>query len=143
MSLVKKRIGLLLVVSLGFFSALALAQSKGVLEAIETRLKPVGEVCMAGDECAAAQTASRDSDEPRDPSDIYGAACASCHDSGASGAPILGSADDWAPRIEKGTETLYENAINGIGAMPAMGLCNDCSDEEIQVTVDYMIKESS
>lgn len=142
MSLVKKRVGLLLVASLGLISALAMAQSNRVVQGIESRLKPVGELCMAGEECAAAQAASRDSDEPRDPADIYASSCASCHDSGAAGAPVTGNVDDWVARIDKGTDTLYENAINGIGGMPAMGLCMDCSEDEIRLTVDYMIERS-
>lgn len=143
MSLVKKRIGLLVAVSLGLLSALAVAQSNEVTEAIKSRLAPVGQVCMAGEDCAAAPTASASSGEPRDPADIYGSACATCHDAGVSGAPKLGSVDDWASRLDKGTETLYDHAINGFNAMPAMGLCSDCSEEEIEKTVDYMIEESS
>ncbi|UZJ43802.1 cytochrome c5 family protein [Marinimicrobium sp. C6131] len=143
MSLVKKRIGLLLAVSLGLLSALAVAQSNNVTKQIESRLAPVGKVCMAGDDCAAAPVASASSGEPRSGEEIYGSACATCHDAGVSGAPVLGSADDWASRIEKGSETLYDHAINGFNAMPAMGLCSDCSDEEIQATVDYMVEESS
>lgn len=143
MSLVKKRIGLLLAVSLGLLSALAVAQSSNVSKEIENRLSPVGQVCMAGDDCAAAPVASASSGEPRSGEEIYGSACATCHDAGVSGAPMLGSVDDWASRIEKGSETLYDHAINGFNAMPAMGLCSDCSDEEIQATVDYMVEESS
>jgi len=142
-SLVKKRIGLLLAVSLGLLSALAVAQSSNVSKEIENRLSPVGQVCMAGDDCAAAPVASASSGEPRSGEEIYGSACATCHDAGVSGAPMLGSVDDWASRIEKGSETLYDHAINGFNAMPAMGLCSDCSDEEIQATVDYMVEESS
>ncbi|WP_347332952.1 c-type cytochrome [Marinimicrobium locisalis] len=143
MSLVKKRISLLVAVSLSLLSALAVAQSKEVTEAIKARLEPVGDVCMAGEDCAAAPAASASSGEPRDPADIYGSACATCHDAGVSGAPKQGSADDWASRIDKGTETLYDHAINGFNAMPAMGLCSDCSEEEIKATVDYMVEESS
>lgn len=143
MSPVKKRVGLLLAISLGLVSALAAAQSSKVIEAIESRLAPVGEVCMAGEDCASAPVASAGSGEPRSGADIYGSACATCHDSGVSGAPILGEPDDWASRIDKGTETLYDHAINGFNAMPAMGLCSDCSEEEIEATVDYMIEESS
>ncbi|ROQ21891.1 MULTISPECIES: c-type cytochrome [Marinimicrobium] len=143
MSLVKKRIGLLLAASLGLLSALAVAQSSNVSKEIENRLAPVGKVCMAGDDCAAAPVASASSGEPRSGEEIYGSACATCHDAGVSGAPMLGSVDDWASRIEKGSETLYDHAINGFNAMPAMGLCSDCSDEEIQATVDYMVEESS
>jgi cytochrome c5 len=142
-SLVKKRIGLLLAASLGLLSALAVAQSSNVSKEIENRLAPVGKVCMAGDDCAAAPVASASSGEPRSGEEIYGSACATCHDAGVSGAPMLGSVDDWASRIEKGSETLYDHAINGFNAMPAMGLCSDCSDEEIQATVDYMVEESS
>lgn len=142
MSLVKKRVGLLLILSLGLVSALAMAQSNRVLQAIESRVKPVGELCMAGEECAESQAVARDSDEPRPPSEIYSAACASCHDSGAAGAPVTGVAGDWADRREKGVDTLYANAIDGIGGMPAMGLCTDCSEEEIQLTVDYILDES-
>ncbi|WP_024461829.1 cytochrome c5 family protein [Marinimicrobium sp. LS-A18] len=143
MSLVKKRIGLLLAASLGLLSALAVAQSSNVSKEIENRLAPVGKVCMAGDDCAAAPVASASSGEPRSGEEIYGSACSTCHDAGVSGAPMLGSVDDWASRIEKGSETLYDHAINGFNAMPAMGLCSDCSDEEIQATVDYMVEESS
>lgn len=142
MSPLKKRVGLLLAISLGLVSALAAAQSNKVIEAIESRLSPVGSVCMAGEDCASAPVA-RDSDEPRSADEIYSSACASCHDSGASGAPILGEVDDWTDRIDKGTETLYDHAINGFNAMPAMGLCSDCTDEEMKDTVDYMIEESS
>lgn len=142
MSPLKKRVGLLLAISLGLVSALAAAQSNKVIEAIESRLSPVGSVCMAGEDCASAPVA-RASDEPRSGDEIYSSACASCHDSGASGAPILGEVDQWSDRIDKGTETLYSNAIDGYNAMPAMGLCSDCSEDEIKETVDYMIGESS
>lgn len=145
MSPVKKRIGLLSAALLGLLSALAVAQSSEVIEQIESRVEPVGKVCMSGEDCAAAPTASASasSGEPREPADIYSSACASCHDAGVSGAPVLGEAGDWTDRIEKGDETLYDHAINGFNAMPAMGLCSDCSEEEIQATVDYMVDESS
>ena len=52
-------------------------------------------------------------------------------ETGAAGAPKTGDAAAWAPRIAKGMDTLYGNAINGVGAMPAKGLCADCSDDEI------------
>ncbi|WP_414673877.1 c-type cytochrome, partial [Marinimicrobium sp. UBA4509] len=86
MSLVKKRIGLLLAASLGLLSALAVAQSSNVSKEIENRLAPVGKVCMAGDDCAAAPVASASSGEPRSGEEIYGSACATCHDAGVLGA---------------------------------------------------------
>ena len=53
--------------------------------------------------------------------DIYNSVCMSCHMSGAAGAPITGKVDQWSERIAKGSDTLYNNAINGIGVMPAKG----------------------
>ncbi|MBS9405608.1 cytochrome c5 family protein [Halomonas sp. TRM85114] len=66
--------------------------------------------------------------------------CAACHASGAAGAPVLGDAEAWGPRLEKGAEELYASAINGIGAMPPKG-GSSASDEEIEAIVDYMIDE--
>ena len=45
----------------------------------------------------------------------------------------------WAPRIGKGIEVLYESTYNGLNTMPVRGTCMDCSDEELQATVDYMV----
>jgi cytochrome c5 len=60
--------------------------------------------------------------------------------SGAAGAPKYGDAVAWAPRIAKGKDALYESTYNGLnGVMPARGTCMDCSDEELQATVDYMV----
>lgn len=142
----KKYTGLLLAVSLGLISALSLAQSKDVVKQIEERLEPVGSVCMAGEDCAGAASATASADDssgPRDAAQIYSSGCAACHDAGVSGAPVMGDADAWAARLEeKGKESLYDHAINGFNAMPAKGMCSDCSDEEIEITVDYMLAES-
>lgn len=137
-----KRVGLFLIVGLGLMSAVALAQSEKVKQDIESRLEPAGELCMAGEDCAAAGAATASSDEPRSGEAIYQSACTTCHANGVSGAPILGNADDWAAPIDKGMDTLYEHALNGFNAMPAMGLCSDCSDDEIKATVDYMVESS-
>lgn len=67
-------------------------------------------------------------------------ACAMCHASGAMSSPKLGSADDWAPRIEKGLETLYENAINGLNMMPARGGNPSLTDDDVKAAVDHMLE---
>jgi cytochrome c5 len=56
--------------------------------------------------------------------------------------PKLGSADDWAPRIEKGIETLYDHAINGFNMMPAKGGRADLSDDDIKAAVDFMVSNA-
>ena len=48
----------------------------------------------------------------------------------------MGDVAVWDERMSKGIETVYNNAINGINAMPAKGTCADCSDDEIKAVVD-------
>jgi cytochrome c5 len=69
--------------------------------------------------------------------------CSSCHESGAMGAPKFGSKADWAPRIKQGKQTLYQNAITGIGAMPPKGGQPSLSDADVKAAVDYMVAEVS
>ena len=75
--------------------------------------------------------------------EVYNAACMACHMTGAAGAPILGDTSAWSARITQSVETLYDHAINGIGAMPAKGGCMSCSDNEVKAVVDFMIEKSS
>ena len=131
--------------SLFVAAVVALVVSAPVLsssEDIAERLKPVGDLCMSGDDCAAAPVAAAASTGPRSGSDVYDSKCMTCHATGAAGAPKFGDAGAWSDRIGKGLDTLYANAINGINGMPAKGLCMDCSDDEIKATVDYMVENS-
>lgn len=106
------------------------------------RIAPVGKVCFDGEECdinitvlaPAVEGVARPGDQ------LYKAICATCHDAGLVGAPKTGTAD-WAARIGKGKETLYNNAINGFNAMPARGGA-DISDEEVKNAVDYILAQS-
>jgi cytochrome c5 len=98
------------------------------------RIKPVGKVHVAGAAPAAAAG-------PRTGKQIYDGACVACHTSGVLGAPKLQVAADWKPRLdEKGFEQVWKNAVNGINAMPAMGTCGDCTEEDIKIAVEYMIE---
>tara|TARA_Y100000768_G_scaffold163886_1_gene122590 strand:- start:262 stop:741 length:480 start_codon:yes stop_codon:yes gene_type:complete len=74
--------------------------------------------------------------------DVYNSVCMSCHMSGAAGAPITGKSDHWSTRLAKGNTTLYSNAINGIGVMPAKGGLMSLSEDEVKLAVDYMIDQS-
>lgn len=121
------------------------ATADAIADEIAERIKPVGNVCVEGDKCGAAVAAassSATSGEPRSGETIYNTACTACHSSGAGGAPVVGDAAAWADRIAQGNETLYTHAIDGLNGMPAMGLCMDCSDDEIKVAVDYMVAGS-
>jgi cytochrome c5 len=72
---------------------------------------------------------------------VYTAICAACHTSGAAGAPKLGDAGAWAPRIAQGYDTLVKHAIEGIRAMPAKGGNPDLDDVEVARAVVYMANQ--
>ncbi|ASK36568.1 c-type cytochrome [Alloalcanivorax mobilis] len=111
--------------------------------AVEQRLKPVGSVCVQGEDCGTAVAASGGaSGEPRDGETVYNGHCAACHGTGAAGAPVFGDAASWKPHVAKGMDTLVKHAIEGFNAMPPKGMCSDCSDEEIKNTVQYMVDNS-
>lgn len=109
-------------------------------QSIAQRLKPVGNVCVEGDDCGSASATAASG--PKDASDIYNSSCVACHGSGVLGAPKLGDAAVWTAKLEKGLDVLTANAISGINAMPPRGTCASCSDEEIKQTIQYMIDNS-
>lgn len=104
------------------------------------RLAPAGEVVMEKDVATVAPVAAASG--PRSGEDIFNKSCTACHSTGAAGAPKVGVAADWTARVEQGMDTLYANAINGVRGMPPKGLCMDCSDDELNATVDYMLEQS-
>ncbi len=110
-------------------------------DTLEDRIKPAGSLCMAGDDCASAVQVAAASG-PRSGQDVYDSKCATCHATGAAGAPKLGDAAAWAPRSAKGIDALYTSAISGFKGMPAKGLCFDCSDDELKASVDYLVDNS-
>lgn len=110
---------------------------------ISERIQPAGKVCLEGDDsCGSAVAAASASSGPMAPEDIYNKNCTACHSTGAAGAPKLGDVAAWSGRIDQGMETLYTHAIKGLNAMPAMGLCMSCSEDEIKATVDYIVDAS-
>lgn len=112
-------------------------------EEITARIAPVGKVCIVGEECEVASAAAvASSDGPRSGEAVYNQFCTACHSIGVAGAPKLGDAGAWAPRVAKGFDSLMSNAINGLNAMPPRGTCTTCSDEEIQGAIEYMTGNS-
>ena len=92
----------------------------------------------AADEAAKGQVAY---DGTLDGSVIYTSLCSGCHTSGAGGAPTMVKAD-WTARIAQGKETLNKHAIEGynnVGVMPARGGNPSLSDEQVIVTVEWMV----
>ncbi len=75
---------------------------------------------------------------------VYKSVCASCHTSGAAGAPKFEDAAAWTARVSKGYDYLVSSAIKGKNAMPARGGAapDDVSDYEIARAVVYMVNAS-
>ena len=114
------------------------SQSVTIVEnSVLERIKPVGEVRIdTSTQVASAEiveTAERSGEE------IYNSKCAGCHTSGVMGSPKFASLEDWAPRVGLGLEKLTLSAIAGKGGMPAKGTCMDCTDNDIKITVQYML----
>ena len=108
-------------------------------------IKPVGQVYVAGEsepEPVAMAADAGAAAEPKSGEEIYNASCMACHATGAAGAPKIGDAAAWAPRIAQGNDKLLANAISGLNAMPPKGLCMACSDADLQAAIDYMVSQS-
>lgn len=138
-----KAVSALFALVVGFLATTTLANTDDNA-AIADRLKPVGNVCIEGEECATASPVASASSGggARSSEDIYTTKCAACHGTGVLSAPKYGTAD-WTDRANKGMETLLANAINGFNAMPPKGTCSDCSDQEMQDTIQYMIDSAN
>ena len=76
-----------------------------------------------------------------DPAAKFNTACAACHTPQTApmlGAPAAFDAAAWAPRLEKGMDTLVNSVTNGFNAMPPRGLCMDCTAEQYKALITYM-----
>ena len=71
----------------------------------------------------------------------YDKACASCHQSGVSGAPRLGDPSAWKEPVSGGLGRLYKSALEGTKGMPAKGGLEGRSltDNEVRAVVDFMV----
>jgi cytochrome c5 len=68
---------------------------------------------------------------------VYKGQCSACHETGAAGAPKIGDAAAWAPRIKTGFESLVNSALKGKNAMPTQA-GGEFSDLEVSRAVAYM-----
>ncbi|WOJ97854.1 c-type cytochrome [Congregibacter brevis] len=141
---------LLLGLSLGLIAAAqAVELTDEQRAAIEARIAPVGEVCLQGESCGGVPAAmgamgASGAVAVVDGEGTYNTACLACHASGAAGAPIVGDAAAWSPRIAKGIDELYNSGINGLAGtgMMAKGGRADLSDEAVMAAVDFMVENS-
>ena len=158
-------IGLIAVMMIAFyFAASAAVESKFGLAADDTTAtsanvaeltQPVGQVAITGEESESiieqnvivADTTDVANNSSGNGESVYNGLCVNCHGIAALAAmiPQTGDAAAWGPRIEKGADALYENAINGytgeLGMMPAKGGNPALSDDEVKAAVDYIVNQ--
>lgn len=86
--------------------------------------------------CMAAPPAERSGKE------VVEAVCATCHATGAHGAPKIGDKEAWAKLTSQGLGGLTKNVLTGIRQMPPHGGNFLLTDTEIQRAITYMVNES-
>lgn len=106
------------------------AGSVNVEKAIAERIQKVGSV-----EIRDANRALKSGEE------VFKAQCTACHTAGVAGAPKVGDAGAWGPRIATGYDALLTSALKGKGAMGAQG-GGDFEELEIGRAVVYMANGS-
>ena len=162
-------LGILVLISVGIYvlaSAMAdrtqaaqIRQDPAFQQRIEERIKPVGQVAIAGQDNAglrdpggaapapggAASAAAAPSTADLDGEGVYKLACTACHGAGIAGAPKTGDADAWGQRLDKGMDMLVTHAIEGFqgdaGYMPPRGGNSSLSDEQVRDAVQYMVDQ--
>ncbi len=74
--------------------------------------------------------------------DLYESTCKACHEGGLLGAPKLGDAAAWEPRIAQGKDTLYKHSAEGFNQMPPQAT-GDVTKDQVHAAVDYMVDQAS
>ncbi len=64
--------------------------------------------------------------------------CALCHVNGEGGAPQVGHAAEWQPRLARGNDILLAHTLEGYNNMPPLGYCMGCSREEFAKLIAFM-----
>ncbi len=73
--------------------------------------------------------------------EIVKANCKVCHAQGINGAPIIGNQKMWGPRLSRSQAELAQNAMQGVGLMPAKGGNDALQLAEIEAAVGYMLSQ--
>jgi cytochrome c5 len=93
-----------------------------------------------------AKPASTGKADPAKGKAVYEASCVVCHGAGIAGAPKLGDAAAWGPRVAQGAPKLHEHAIKGFqgktGVMPPKGGNTSLADADVIAAVDYIVSKS-
>ena len=121
----------------------------------QERIRPVGAVYSGDTGRAAAAAAAARAQAAAAGTQAYGGTtdgktifeslCRTCHEAGIAGAPKVGDATAWKPRIGQGSAVLAAHAIQGFqgktGVMPAKGGNPALTDEQVKAAVQWMIAQ--
>jgi cytochrome c5 len=58
--------------------------------------------------------------------------CVQCHARAATGAPVIGSTDNWKTRDRASEDKLLRSVIEGLGGMPPSGYCAACTEADLR-----------
>lgn len=76
---------------------------------------------------------------------IFKEFCAACHAEDPQidiRAPHIGDKKIWGGLRQLGVPALLKITINGAGAMPARGGCFECSDDQLEMAIRYILDQS-
>lgn len=110
---------------------------------VEDRIRQVGDVYTSDSpRPAVTETVAAAFGGSLDGAEIYNNVCTACHTAGIAGSPKMVAAE-WEARLEQGMDTLVDKAIAGFtgdaGYMPPRGGKMDLTDEQVRVTVQWMV----
>jgi cytochrome c5 len=81
--------------------------------------------------------------DPQRGEKIYRQFCATCHAPDpqiTTGAPRKGNSKEWAGYLKNGHEVMVQRLYDGEGSMPPRGGCFECTDEELDAALTFMLK---
>jgi cytochrome c5 len=107
-------------------------------ESMYKRTAPVGHVHIEGTKVVEVKTETP-MVATRTGESIYGSLCIACHSIGLANAPKPRDTAAWTTLMERGMDDVLSSAKAGKNAMPPMGTCADCTDEELISAIEHMI----
>ncbi len=72
--------------------------------------------------------------------ELYETYCLACHSIEGTGAPRAFNTEQWSALSQQKGDQMVNNAITGVGNMPAQGGCMECAYEDFEDLIDYMSK---
>lgn len=75
---------------------------------------------------------------------IYNHFCVNCHAEKPIiplGAPRRGNQEEWKWRLKQGMDMMFKHTDEGLNAMPARGGCFECTDKQLMMAIEFMLKK--